>query len=113
MSMSADRENRTLTGGRDAQGRWIAGVSANPGGRPRKADCLTDLLRKRPIKVKRQLAAKLWEMALAGNLEAIKYLMDRLEGKPTVHLDQGEGPPSLLIPAPPVERPKIGNGGSA
>jgi hypothetical protein len=111
MSMSGARENRALTGGRDARGRWIGGISANPGGRPKKADCLTDLLRKRPIKVKRQLAAKLWEMALGGNLEAIKYLMDRLEGKPTVTLEhQGEGPPSLLVPAPPVVRPKIGDG---
>lgn len=34
----SDPENRTETGGRDAQGRILPGVSGNPAGRPKKTD---------------------------------------------------------------------------
>jgi hypothetical protein len=46
-------------------------------------------------------------MALAGNLKAIEYLMDRLEGRPTVKVDAEAETPMLIVPAPPVSRPKL------
>ena len=69
------------------------GISGNPKGRPPKEYCLTDLLRKQGdiqdfetneglITRKEGIAEKLWDMAISGDVSAIKYLYDRLDGKP-------------------------------
>jgi hypothetical protein len=69
----------------------------NRNGRPPKSTALTDMLRdyadktvkvqgedgkERRIKRKNILTNKLWELALDGDKEAMKYIYDRLEGKP-------------------------------
>ena len=78
---------------RDENGRFLPGKSGNPKGRPRKQKTLTDILakhgRKRDVKDgeknisrKEALAKKLWAMALGGDVIAIKYIYDRIDGKP-------------------------------
>ena len=70
------------------------GVSGNPSGRPLKEYCLTDILKDqgnitdevdskgKPISRKQAIAAKLWERALGGDVILLKYLYDRIDGKP-------------------------------
>jgi len=60
----------------------------NPSGRPKNR--LTDALRAAATDERsRQLAEKLWSMALRGNLQAISILLDRLEGKAVARQEQG------------------------
>lgn len=64
--------------------RWQRGESGNPKGRPVEPDNLVDMLAYRLTKTQRKkLADKLIELALEkGNLAAITYIYDRIEGKP-------------------------------
>lgn len=78
---------------------WKPGQSGNPNGRPKKGECLTEILRKfaeikdveitdkngNPKKIRRKqaLAEKMWNMALVeGDRVVMMYLYDRLDGKP-------------------------------
>ena len=56
------------------------GQSGNPGGRP-KSRALTDALEQTIDK--HELGEKLWALALKGDMQAIKYIYDRIEGTPT------------------------------
>jgi len=70
------------------------GVSGNPAGRPKKEYCLTDILKEQGniedeldilgnvITRKQAVAKKLWAMAMGGDVIALKYLYDRIDGKP-------------------------------
>lgn len=67
------------------------GVSGNPKGRPLKEYCLTDILKEQGdkndpandrIKRKEAIAQKLWDMAMEGDVTALKYIYDRIDGKP-------------------------------
>ena len=69
------------------------GQSGNPKGRPKKELCLTDILREQAniedvetlqgkIKRKHAIANKLWELAMSGDVAALKYLYDRVDGRP-------------------------------
>ena len=83
-------------------GTWQPGQSGNPNGRPRKGLALTDVLREHmelsdegdsvPRKVR--LAERLYELAMAGNVSAIEYIANRLDGKPTqaIALVDGSNP---------------------
>jgi hypothetical protein len=66
----------------------------NREGRPKKGETLTDALREfaeqqdveyndNKISRKQALSQKLWQMALNGDLQAMKYIYDRIDGKPT------------------------------
>lgn len=79
---------------------WVKGVSGNPKGRPRKGKSLTDILerilkekqvtfRGKQITGKEAAVRKLLELALAGDVPALKYLIDRIDGRPntTVKLE--------------------------
>ena len=57
------------------------GQSGNPKGRPKKGETLTDALR--DIADKEELARVLYEMAIGGDFAAIKYIYDRVDGRPT------------------------------
>jgi hypothetical protein len=81
---------------------WAKGQSGNPNGRPVKS--LTTVLRK-VVAQKREgecgnvlLAKKLRELAFEGGLEAIKYIYDRLDGRPVQALEHSgpEGGPIAL-----------------
>jgi hypothetical protein len=74
------------------------GYTGNPNGRPKKGTALTDLLRlkmEKPISdfpgaptVKDVITTKLIEMANNGDIAAMKYLMDRVDGTPTQIVEQ-------------------------
>ena len=64
----------------------------NRAGRPPKGQALTDILREQAEredvdgkdgKMSRRdaIAQKLWQMALSGDIHAIKYMYDRLDGR--------------------------------
>ncbi len=98
-------------GNRDALGRlgegntvgkqWYKGQpSANPGGRPKnetsvtaEAKRLLSTLGAGGLTNAAHVAQKLLDLALAGNVEALRYLSDRTDGKPaqavTLSLDEG------------------------
>jgi hypothetical protein len=72
-----------------------SGQSGNPAGRPKKGTCLTDILEKKltqkkdGIKQRELIADKLIELAIAGDIPAIKYLFDRIDGKPRETVEIG------------------------
>lgn len=58
---------------RDKQGRFIPGTSGNPGGRPKKADQLRELLSKDA----RAIAKQVIELAKGGDMKAARLVLDR------------------------------------
>ena len=70
------------------------GQSGNPKGRPKKGETLTDALR--DIADKEELARVLYEMAIGGDFAAIKYIYDRIDGRPTETI-RGTGDPNEEI----------------
>ncbi len=65
---------------RTEDGRFRKGVSGNASGRPKQDHPLIAALE--AIVDKAELAEKLWDMAMAGESWAIKYIYDRLAGLP-------------------------------
>ena len=79
---------------------WVKGVSGNPKGRPRKGETFTDIINKvlkektvkwktrngkeKCISGKEATVRKLAELAIHGDLGAIKYLGDRMDGRPAM-----------------------------
>lgn len=53
----------------------------NKKGRPKKGQAVTDLLRETVDK--QELVDKLIELAMKGDIQALKYAVDRMDGKPT------------------------------
>lgn len=76
---------------------WRKGQSGNPKGRPPKGKAMSEelrrLLARQASGSKRTnlevLVANLIDMALAGQLDAIKYICDRLEGRPAQAVELG------------------------
>ena len=63
------------------------GNSGNPGGRP-KWKHITEILRKEDnLDRLNMVVDKVFEMALTGNMRAIEFIADRLEGKPRQYMD--------------------------
>lgn len=65
------------------------GYTGNPNGRPKKGETLTDALKEYAemkdvgdgsMTRKQYLANRLWGMALKGDISAIKYIYDRVDG---------------------------------
>jgi ribosomal protein L17 len=76
------------------------GKSGNPKGRPRKGETLTNLLREKietpktpreRLTRKEKIIEKLIALAEAGDLAALKYLFDRLDGRPTESIELTDG----------------------
>jgi len=57
---------------------WKPGVSGNPNGRPKKGETLTDLLGEKLDKDK--FVRRLISLAWKGDMTAIKYIYDRIDG---------------------------------
>lgn len=75
---------------------FVKGQSGNPGGRPKKGETLTDILRgylnepdpdSPPYTRKQMLAQALYSRAIEGDVVAIKYTYDRIDGKPVETVD--------------------------
>lgn len=84
-----------------------AGKSGNPNGRPKKGKAMADALRVALSKStdgkqnKRAIAEKLVEMARDGNIEAMKIVFERTDGKvPQTNVVQGDedgGPVTVRV----------------
>jgi hypothetical protein len=96
-------ENRT-GGTRDGAGRFLPGVSGNPSGRgstPSLVAALRAELDEREASGRpalRAIAARLVDMALGGDLRAIRELLDRLDGKPLQAISLDAAEPIVLKP---------------
>ncbi|MDR0474030.1 MAG: DUF5681 domain-containing protein [Treponema sp.] len=76
-----------------------SGKSGNPKGRPKKGETITDLLREKvdgkasgaKVSRKERIIEKLIGLAESGDLAAMKYIFDRLDGRPaeTMKFDHG------------------------
>ena len=77
------------------------GQSGNPAGRPPKGQALTDVLREKIDK--EEIANKLYEMAMGGDMVALKYIYDRIDGKPRESVEHS-GPDGGAIHAEIVWR---------
>ena len=84
------------------------GEVRNPNGRPKKEQSLTHILsmkmeEKLPgqdaMSFKDMLALKLLQLASQGDLAAIKYCYDRLDGTPTQAVKQVDDDGNAIIPA--------------
>ncbi|KKR98916.1 MAG: hypothetical protein UU51_C0035G0006 [Microgenomates group bacterium GW2011_GWC1_41_20] len=67
---------------RDERGKFKPGFSGNPGGRPKGflTSIMYDILKKDGNQSE-NIIKKLLEMALSGDIAAIKEILDRIEGK--------------------------------
>jgi hypothetical protein len=76
---------------------WKKGESGNPNGRPKLGESFTDIIRAMANRAVDQdgnrvadlLVAKLIEMASNGDINALKYLIDRVDGKANQSIDLG------------------------
>jgi hypothetical protein len=67
--------------------RWQPGESGNPNGRPPKGHSITETIKsmmdEKP-EIKRALGTKLIQMAIDGDIVAIKTVMAYIDGLPTI-----------------------------
>lgn len=87
--------------------QWKQGQSGNPNGRPKKTMALTNALKEySELKdetgktYREKLTEKLYSMALEeGDIIALKYIYDRVEGKPKETIEhEGAIPAVVSIP---------------
>ena len=77
---------------------WVPGVSGNPAGRPKKGSAIADILnaigeeiQKDGISKKTAVLKRVYGAALDGNMDCVKFIADRIEGKPVErHADVSE-----------------------
>lgn len=81
------------------------GQSGNPNGRPKKGQTMTEILsqtleaQEHEGKTgKEALALKLYALALEGDVGALKYIFERLDGKPLQAIQLPESRPIVLPP---------------
>lgn len=78
---------------------WEKGESGNPGGRPKKAYSITQMLRDAGEQVVNEetgetrahrLARIMWEQAEGGDRQMAQYITDRQDGKPKERVEHSE-----------------------
>ncbi len=84
--------------------KFVKGHSGNPNGRPVGSGYKQKLFMQHIMPIKEELIAKMKEMALAGNEQMLKLLIERILPKPTdtpvsFHLDQNKLDESSLLEA--------------
>ena len=91
--------------GRDEQGRFLPGTSGNPGGRPKGSVSLATALQRELLRRQESgqagieaVAARLVDLALQGDLRAVREIGDRLDGKPKQAIDLAAQEPIVLAP---------------
>jgi hypothetical protein len=85
--------------------RWKPGQSGNPKGRPKGASVVEPLLRKLSLDPNeygeglsaRELAAKLYEKALEGDMKALSIVLDRVDGPVQQHLEHSGGLTQVIL----------------
>ena len=78
--------------------RWKRGKTGNAMGRPVEPEGLTDMLAYQIKKADRRALAKvLLAMALRGNLQAIQYIYDRIDGRPRQSIEQKQSENDPLV----------------
>jgi len=101
--------------GRKSSTTWKPGQSGNPNGRPKRGESLSEILRmlgeERDVRIKgvpgeitkkEAVGRRLYDLALRGNVAALKYLMDRLEGRVPFSVDLSGGL-DIVVKAPKKE----------
>ncbi len=79
---------------RDNKGRWKTGTSGNPGGRPsdkRLRETIQELLdseNKNGGSNMDLLVGRVFQLAIKGNMSAVKWLADRSEGRTREFIEQ-------------------------
>ena len=93
---SVVNQRKNNLGGITGKG-FMPGVSGNPNGRPKKSNCVSDLLRSKGDEIQEDgrtklqaVIEKLYERAIEGELKAIDMIFDRLEGKAAQKLEVEE-----------------------
>ena len=90
----AEKQPDKTGNNRDDKGRFIAGNSGNPNGRPGKGNSIAEILRTigdgpseiDPTKTKQQVMLfTVYEMAEKGEQWAVNFVADRTVGKPVQH----------------------------
>lgn len=85
-----DKHDKT----REKNGRWKNGVSGNPKGRP-KGMTMTELIKDigdivekgTESTLKERVIKRAYEMAISGNMRAIEFITERIEGRVKVRED--------------------------
>jgi len=113
---------RDLTAHKPRGRPFQPGNNANPNGRPPVAVCLTDTLRadgkalaemrigKKTIKGENValVSQRLWALARAGNVQAIKVIYDRCDGLAKATFEVQEAPQAIIrvihVPSPYDEK---------
>jgi hypothetical protein len=90
---------------RDEHGRFLPGTSGNPGGRPKGSVSLATALQRELLRRQESgqagieaVAARLVDLALAGDLRAVREIGDRIDGKPKQAVDLATQEPIVLAP---------------
>ena len=87
--------------------RWKPGQSGNPKGRPKKADCLTSLLKEEIERIdpedaegrthKQLIVLATMTLAKRGNATALKEVWERMDGKTANKLEIQDSPNAILL----------------
>ena len=89
---------------RNGKGQFAKGKSGNPKGRPKKGLAIADILTKIGSRIrsqdktlKEEVLEKAYDMALSGDLNAIKFIAERLEGSSVQRMQvQNDNPIEVL-----------------
>lgn len=96
---------------------WKKGQSGNPKGRPKKADCLTTLMREELEKVdpkdkekrthKELVVIATIELAKEGNSTALKEVWERMDGKVKEKLEINQDSTNAILLAKTLSRKEL------
>lgn len=96
MKTTANKKPVKSENKRNEKGQFLPGNNANPKGRPPKDVCITDLLKvkleeidpKTGLTNGQLLTNVLYQLALNGNMDAIKEVVKRRDGNPIQKVEQ-------------------------